>query len=135
MLATVRTGSEYPNADAILIDIKPDSKIERLFCEILDVWGFSENGWTPFLMRMKVLRPRGNHALEHMRRFAVPNRDHEEVYEFLHASGTVRNGKIIGSWGAPRPSPTNAVLLWPGPLNYFARCIAEATASTRQQKV
>ena len=45
--------------------------------------------------------------------------------------GTVEEGKIVGKWTLPGPSPSNSVLLWPDTLEYFtseARKVIEKSA-------
>lgn len=109
--------------NTILINIKPGSD-ELFLCELLDVWGYSADGWTPMLWHLRVVEPQDasctSSGFDDFT--AAENGDH--VYEFLYAMGTVRNGKIEGSWIAPKSSPTNGALLWfPEPLNYFIECI------------
>jgi hypothetical protein len=39
---------------SLVIDVKPKNKSpELLFHELLDVWGYSANDWTPILLRLK----------------------------------------------------------------------------------
>ena len=119
--ALKQTRKEFPNADAIVIDIKPKSSSELLFCEVLDVWGYSADGWTPLMLRMKAHWPEGNPGSDHRIDFAAID-DTKEVYEFMHAAGTVKRGQLQGTWNPPGPSATNAVLLWPEALAYFMNC-------------
>jgi len=119
--ALAPTRKEFPNADAIVIDIKPKSSSELLFCELLDVWGYSADGWTPLLLRMKAHWPHGDPERDHRINFLAVDTA-EEVYEFMYAAGTVKSGQLHGKWNPPGPSPTNAVLLWPDALAYFMKC-------------
>lgn len=118
-LPTVR--KEFPNASAIIVDIKPAARNEFFVCELLDVYGYSSDEWTPLLWRMRVLE-HGEPKADHLADFDAPN-DGEIIYEFLYAMGSVSNGRIDGTWNPPKPSPTNGVLLWPAPLKYFMECI------------
>jgi hypothetical protein len=49
------------------------------------------------------------------------------IYEILYLVGSIKDGKLVGTWNAPPASPTNAALLWPDTLNYFVKCIRECT--------
>lgn len=124
--------TEYKsNVNAIVINIKPGSD-EFFLCELLDVWGFSDSGWTPMLWHLRVLEPKSTKCTpDHFDDFiAAESGDH--VYEFLYAKGSVKKGKLAGGWIAPKSSPTNAALLWPESLNYFLNCInAEAHRNSK----
>lgn len=115
------------DVNAILINIKPGSD-ELFLCELLDVWGFSAHSWTPMLWHLRVLEPKGTECTPSRFGEFTAADDGDHVYEFLYAAGTVKNGKIQGSWIAPKSSPTNGALLWsPEPLNYFIERIKGQT--------
>jgi hypothetical protein len=116
-----QTQNEFPEAGAIVIDIKPRSRNELLFCELLDVWGYSADDWTPLLLRLKAHWPEPDPSGSHHIDF-VADDNAQEVHEFMYAVGTVKGGKLDGTWNPPGPSPTNAVLLWPDALAYFIKC-------------
>jgi hypothetical protein len=121
-LALPDVRAEYPKATAILIDIKPSAKDSFVLCELLDVYGYSADEWTPMLWRMRVLAnagPKDNHLED----FDAPN-DGAIIYNFVYAMGSVTDGVPSGKWTAPRPGSTNGVLLWPDALKYFMECIA-----------
>ncbi len=120
-LALPAVRKEYPNVDAIIVDIKPTAKDQFLVCELEDVYGYSADGWTPLLWHMQVLS-NGEPKANHLEDFDARS-DGKTIYEFLYATGGVDNGEIIGTWNAPRPSSTNGVLLWPEALKYFMECI------------
>jgi hypothetical protein len=115
---------EYKNTvNTIVINIKPGSD-ELFLCELLDVWGFSSDEWTPMLWHLRVLEPRNTKCTPNrFGDFTAPDSG-DHLYEFLYARGTVKKGKIAGSWIAPKSSPTNGALLWPESLNYFLQCIS-----------
>jgi hypothetical protein len=120
-LALPDVRAEFPNAEAILIDIKPSAKDSFVLCELLDVYGYSTDEWTPMLWRMRVLAnagPKDNHLED----FDAPN-DGAIIYNFVYAMGSVTDGVPSGKWIAPGPSSTNGVLLWPEALKYFMGCI------------
>ena len=123
---TKYVAEQYPGreANAIVIDVKPGSN-ELFFCELIDVWGFSESDWTPMLWRLRVLEIMEStkdtpHSFDDF-----IGADDDYVYEFLYAKGTVKNGKLDGPWLAPKSSPTNGALLWPKALSYFLERIGE----------
>src|ERR1700730_1953670 len=83
-------GAERPKASAILIDIKPGSKDSFLIFELLDVYGYSADEWTPMLWRMRVLAnagPKDNHLED----FDASN-DGAIIYNFVYAMGGVIDG-------------------------------------------
>ena len=128
-LALPAVRKEFPNADAIIVDIKPTAKNEFFVCELRDVYGYSADGWTPLLWRMQVLEIDSERKGNHLEDFDAPN-DGDIIYEFLYAMGSVDNGKTVGTWNPPKPSSTNGVLLWPQALAYFMRCIRDGTGGT-----
>jgi hypothetical protein len=118
---------QYNNdVNAVLINIKPGSH-ELFLCELLDVWGFSAYGWTPMLWHLRVLEPKNTKCTPNRFDDFTAAKNGDAVYEFLYMAGTVKKGKIDGTWIAPKSSPTNAALLWPEPLNYFMECIKGQT--------
>jgi hypothetical protein len=121
-LALPAVRNQYPNATAIIVDIKPTAKTEFFVCELLDVYGYSSDEWTPLLWRMRVLEIGGDPKANHLEDFDASN-DGDIIYEFLYAMGSISEGRIDGTWNPPKPSPTNGVLLWPKPLAYFMGCI------------
>jgi hypothetical protein len=52
---------------------------------------------------------------------------HKNIYSFVYFAGTIQQGALIGTWTAPRASPTNSALLWPATLRHFVKCIRAAT--------
>jgi len=111
----------------LIINLKPKQNNVSLY-EVLDVWRWSQNDWTPILLRLNGLftddRP------ETINREDVVRADADisgPIYEFLYLTGSVKNGKLHGPWTPPNASPTNAALLWPETLNYFFQCIRERT--------
>jgi hypothetical protein len=112
--------------EVIIIDIKPTSKHENslFICELTDVYGYSDHGWTPVLLRMKGLYVDKPNITINKECFIYPA-DAKIIYTMLYLSGSVQGGKLLGSWKFPGPSPTNAVLLWPEALSYFVRSIRD----------
>ncbi len=120
--------AEYPNS-TLLIDLKPkQNKTNLSLYEVIDVWGYSLDGWTPILLRLNGLFVDEEPSTVERKSFVRNDRDIDgPIHEFLYLNGSVANGKLIGSWAAPPASPTNAALLWPNTLKYFAKCIRDAT--------
>jgi len=108
----------------IVIDIKPSSDKYILLLELAEVWGYSDNGWTPILMRLRGLLIDEEINLYDKKSFELNNKLKEEpIYSLLHLAGTVENGKLKGKWTFPGPSSTNSLLLWPEPRKYFIEAI------------
>lgn len=113
----------------LIIDLKPKQARKTLFLyELQDVWGYSDDGWSPILLLLGSLFVDANPAEVDRNDFTRDNSEIENpVYEFLYLSGTVDGGKLTGTWAPPPSSPTNAALLLPKPLKYFFDCIRART--------
>jgi hypothetical protein len=109
--------------ETFLIDLKPnnqDAAGSRSLYEVLDVWGRSDHGWTPAMLRLRGLVIDGGPRIENPRDFQVEFMpEHSNIFSFLYFAGTIRDGAIHGTWRAPGASPTNSALLWPETLSYF----------------
>lgn len=114
---------------SLIIDLKPkQTKTNVSLYEVLDVWGWSESGWTPVLLRLNGLFMDESPETMNREDFVRDDADIQgPIYEFLYLAGSVNNGTLDGLWVPPPASPTNAALLWPEPLNYFFQCIRERT--------
>lgn len=119
---------EYVDS-TLVIDLKPkQNKTNLSLYEVMDAWGYSDSGWSPILLRLTGLFV--DQEPSSVNRNDFIRKDDEvdgPIYEFLYLDGSVRDGKIVGSWRPPPVSPTNAALLWPAALNYFVQCIRERT--------
>jgi len=120
--------AEY-RGSALVIDLKPKQQKNNLsLYELLDVWGYSLNGWTPILLHVSGLfvdaDPNSFDRNDFSSSESVVG---TPIYEVLYLDGSVENGKLIGRWNAPPASPTNAALLWPETLKYFVQSIRERT--------
>jgi hypothetical protein len=120
--------AEYPNS-TLLIDLKPkQNKTNLSLYEVMDVWGYSDKGWSPILLRLKGLFVDAAPSSFDRKDFIRKDRDTvPSIYEFLYLKGSIRDGELDGRWTAPPASPTNAALLWPESLNYFFKCIRATT--------
>jgi len=120
--------SEYPD-NTLIIDLKPkQNKTNLSLYEVMDVWGYSDSGWSPILLRLNGLFVDQDPVSINRNDFVRKDDDVDgPIYEFLYLVGSVDNGKIVGSWAPPPASPTNAALLWPDALNYFVQSIRTCT--------
>ena len=126
---------KYRN-NTLLIDLKPkQSKANTSLYEVLDVWGYSDCGWTPILLRLQGLLVDASPDEVDRNDFTRHDEDIDgPIYEFMYLAGSVANGKLVGKWSPPPMSPTNAALLWPKPLNYFVQCMQQTTPDVFQQE-
>lgn len=113
---------EYENK-TIIIDYKP-KKIneEASICELLDVYGYNYDNWTPIMLRLKEFN------------FVIPNKDIIDyrdcnnstiIYTFLYLNGFIKDNELCGTWSFPSPSPTNSLMLYRDAFNYFIGKILE----------
>ena len=114
----------YNNFDqTVIIDIKPNSKDETVFCELDAVFGFSHEEWSPVMFRLRQLF---NAYTEDLRidkeNFIYPS-DTEIIYTLSYLTGSFHNGDLIGKWVYPGSSSTNSVLLWSDAISFFNKQI------------
>jgi hypothetical protein len=123
------THTEEYQGSTLVIDLKPKQhKTNVSLYEMLDVWGYSSNGWTPILLHLGGLFVDANPTSVNRNDFTISNNEIEgPIYEVLYLDGSIKDGNLDGTWNAPPASPTNAALLWPDALNYFVKCIRERT--------
>jgi hypothetical protein len=123
--------TEEYRGSTLVIDLKPKQKEDNLsLYEVLDVWGFSNAGWTPIMLRLSGLFVDIDPETVDHNEFCVEDKRREgPIYEFIYLAGTVANGKLKQKWVTPPASPTNGALLWPETLKYFVDCIQQCTPS------
>ena len=120
-------GQHDCTGDVFVIDLKPKQRRENnafSFYELLDVWGHSEHGWTPAMLRLRGLLI--DHKDDHLdcNDFTInPEKVEESIFTFTSFAGSIEKGELSGTWRPPGPSPTNSVLLWPNVLDHFTRII------------
>ncbi len=126
--ACLAESRDYANC-SLLIDLKPkQNKTNLSLYEVLDVWGYSSNGWTPILLRLSGLFVDDNPSSADRNDFVLKESEIDgPIYEFLYLDGTIVKGQLSGKWTSPPVSPTNAALLWPDSLRYFLQCIRSKT--------
>ena len=108
---------------ALIINLKPNAKSPNLsLYEVVEVFGFSDSGWTPVMFYLRGLFVDDDPARFDAKDFVrSPVEVHDPIFSMTYMAGTVRDGHIAGTWGPPGPSPTNSVMLWPVPFRYFAQ--------------
>ncbi len=109
------------DSQTFIIDLKPNSREPNLsLYEVLNVWGYSDSGWTPILLHLRGLfideDPERFDRHDFTRR---PGETDDPIFSMMYLRGTVTNGHLDGQWTPPGPSPTNSVLLWPDAFRYF----------------
>jgi len=107
--------------EILLIDLKPNNTAGTLnLYEIADVWGFSADGWTPIMLRLRGLFiDHDSTGIDHHHFTLREEEIDQPIFSFLYMAGSLKNGELVGTWNAPRASPTNSALLWPETFRYF----------------
>lgn len=109
--------------ETFVIDLKSntvDHQNALSLYELRDVWGFSADGWTVAMLRLRGICVDGQPQLPDVNDFTVTTLpQNENIYTFLYINGTVQGGQIAGQWTAPPRRSTNSALLWPHALKYF----------------
>lgn len=117
--------------EAFIINLKPNNPDKRQslsLYELLDIWGVSDYGWTPAMLRLRGLCVDGKPVIDDPNDILLPVDVAEDpIYSFVYLDGTIKGGKLEGPWTAPRKSSTNSVLLWPYALSYFFESIRTQT--------
>jgi hypothetical protein len=119
-------GIEGENS-TIVIDIKPDNKKERfvLLCELLDVWGYSDSGWTPVLLLLKGLVIDEPDEGFDKSNFSINcSKKLDDIFTITSLTGSIKDVQLSGKWTFPGPSATNSALLWPGVVKYFCEIMS-----------
>ena len=128
-------GAEWNDTDytgsTLIIDLKPkQNKTNLSLYEVLDVWGYSHEGWSPILLHLSGLFVDADPKKIDRNKFDINDGERDEpIYEFMYLDGGVADGRLVGRWSAPPASPTNAALLWPESLAYFFTSIRKRTPS------
>lgn len=118
--------------DSLIINLKPNSSKPNLsLYEVVDVWGYSDYGWTPIMLYLRGLFVDADpNAIDDRDFLLMPKEVEGPIFSMMYLSGTVKGGSIQGRWTPPGPSPTNSVLLWPNTFNYFAEKAKEIIQTT-----
>ena len=122
--------------DVFVIDLKPNQRLknnEFSFYELVDIWGFSYEEWTPAMLGLRAL------LIDHKDKdddldchdFTIaPNPEYinEPIFTFVYFGGGIREGKVEGTWRSTGPASANGALLWPDASTYFARIMIDQTS-------
>jgi hypothetical protein len=106
---------------SLVIDLKPNN-VERALSlyEVADVWGYSDSGWTPIMLRLRGLFVEHDPSGIDDKKFSRSLEDIDDpIFSMLYLNGSIKDGQLVGRWTAPRASPTNSVLLWPDTFEFF----------------
>ncbi len=101
---------------SFIIDIKPNNN-EVFLCELDKVYGYSYEGWSPIMLRLKLLYNDTTTEEVDKKKFIFP-KNPTVIYTMLYLYGSVRDGKLIGTWNMPYGSIT-ALLFWPEAMTFF----------------
>ena len=118
--------------DVFVIDLKPNQRLknnEFSFYELMDVWGFSDEGWTPAMLGVRALLVDcKDDDLDCCDFTIVPNPKHinEPIFTFVYFSGSIMHGQVEGTWLPTGPASANGALLWPDASTHFARIMQAA---------
>lgn len=116
---TAAIGTLQLPGNTLVIDVKPSSQKAHLQ-EILNIWGWSEEEWTPILLELRALKEDRPGSEVRKDEFVVEQYEQKPlVYTFLHLDGSRLGPETKQKWTFPRPSSTNSALLWPHVLDYF----------------
>lgn len=114
----VSIADEWNKEDySFIVDIKPNSSSEIFLCEVDRVFGYSFNEWSPIMLRLKVIYDDVTENTEDKSDFFFPE-DPYIIYTMLYLQGSIRDGKLVGTWSPPFGSIT-ALLFWPEAMTYF----------------
>lgn len=113
-----------PTNHAFIVDLKPKVTDRVSLYRLKHVWGYSDNGWTPFALELEALYvdkvpPEGTLVEEVKAQFPKSTEPGERIYEFLYVNGDGRGG----SWAFGRVGSVNAPLLWEGVFDSFIKRI------------
>ncbi|MBS1683189.1 MAG: hypothetical protein JSS76_00430 [Bacteroidetes bacterium] len=99
---------------SFIIDIKPKSD-EIFLCELDRVFGYTFEGWTPIMLRLKLLFS-DTYKMDKMN-FECPE-EPEVIYTMFYLYGSFKDGKLTGTWNPPFGTIT-ALLFWPEAMTFF----------------
>lgn len=101
---------------SLIVDIKPKAD-EVFLCELDSVFGYSFEGWSPVMLRLKLLYNETTKEELDKTNFVYPE-DTEVIYTMYYLYGSIRDGKLTGTWNPPYGTIT-ALLFWPEAMTYF----------------
>jgi hypothetical protein len=84
-------------------------------CELDRVFGYTFEGWTPIMLRLKLLFS-DTYKMD-KKSFEYP-KDPEIIHTMFYLYGSFANGKLTGTWNPPFGTIT-ALLFWPQAMTFF----------------
>ena len=113
---------ELKNGNSILIDWNPAKSTQNSLLLLKEIWGYSYEVWTVFMVRLKDLRR--NPEISTKENFELIDNDNaESSYTFWYMTG----GYNLGKWGWPGTSSNNSAFLYPDALKYFMKILNNQT--------
>jgi hypothetical protein len=103
-----------------VVDLKPRVAGNVSVFRLLDVWGYSEDQWTPLALRLQAIfsdRDEPNPLFKNS--FVDPGTDHTLVREFLYVQGGVSSG----TWNWGMVGRVNGALLWPDAFDFLVTAL------------
>ena len=118
---------------ALIINFKPNSAGGNLsLYELVKVWGYSDNGWTPILLYFRGLLVDKTIKEWNENKFTrdlSEVKEDDPIFSFTYRNGTICNGELCGKWTSSGPSSANSVLLWPKAYQYFIKEAAQVSTA------
>ncbi len=113
---------------SILIDLKPNDDKKVSLYRLCDIWGFSEDEWTPVALRLQALFIEKSVAdpATFKKSFVDTDFDGAFVGEFLYLLGGVKGG----NWRWGMVGSVNGALLWKKTFDWLAGELGKALSST-----
>ena len=126
---------DKPTGNALIIDLKPNDAGNLSLYEIVEAWGHSACGWTPVMLRLKSLFCDEDASKFDRCDFTRTDTESsaEPIFSFYYARGTVRDGKLEGTWNLTAPGSADSALLWPDPMMFFCENATAAIKAWRSQ--
>jgi hypothetical protein len=116
----------------LIIDLKPrDVEPNLSLYELVRVWGYSADEWTPIMLQLRALFVDDDPSRFDRQKFTRSTSENTEpIFSFLYLSGSIQGGELTGKWTTPPSSPTNSALLWPKSLDHFLKGIESVRSAT-----
>lgn len=106
--------------NSFMIDLRPYDVSTVGLYEVTAVYGFSysKRPWTVIMLKTIPVMERTRAGVDpydsSIKRSVY--RSMKPVYTILYAQGTLKKGKVVGSWNPPGPGSTSAPVLYPDAL-------------------
>ena len=111
------------DGNVFIIDLKPKQRRENKtysFYELTDLWGYSYEGWTPVLIKLRAIFMDHRCPKLNCNDFYYdPDMYREPIFSFLYFAGSISGNELVGKWTSPGPTANNGALLWPDAMHFF----------------